>query len=133
MADDVNPTLRAELVAALAVLAPQIRGLKDFAASTMSAELLTQINNQIDARTRRQALIQSVINGLDNVLTELGILESDGYPSLPAVPLTGSLFNELQAENNDIEAAFSIFVADTITAGPMTLTSNPSPPTNPGP
>ena len=134
MADDPNPALRAELNAALAVLAPQIRGLNDLSKTSISPDLLIQVEDQITARVRRQALIQAVLNGLDAALGELEALESDGYPALPTMAVVGSLFSELQEENSDLAAAVGVFSpVETISAGPLSVSANPNPPTNPGP
>jgi hypothetical protein len=131
--NDPNPALRAELMAALAVLAPQIRGLQDLATMPVSAELHTQISAQIAARTTRQQLIMGVLGGLDAVVNERETLGDNGYPGLPAVSVAGSLFSELQEENSDIAAALAVFTADQITAGPLTTSPNPNPPTQAGP
>jgi hypothetical protein len=133
MADDPNPALRTELNAALAVLAPQIRGLNDLATTSISTELLAEVNDQITARVRRQGLIQAVLNGLDAALAELEALDADGYPDLPAVPVLGSLFAELQEESSDLAAATGVFSDEQITAGPLTQTPNPTPPSKTGP
>lgn len=134
MALDPNPALRTELLAALAVLAPQIRGLQDLAATpAISASLRGEVENQITARIRRRNLIQSVLDGLDAALGELSALEADGYPALPATPIPGGLFSELQTENSDIEAAVAIFATEKIAAGPLSSTPNPAPPSKPGP
>lgn len=133
MADDPNPALRAELNAALAVLAPQIRGLSDLAKTSISVDLLTQVDDQITARVRRQEFIQAVLTGLDAVLGELEMLDGDGYPALPAAPVLGSLFAELQEENSDLAAAVGVFAAEQIVAGTPTVSANSNPPTKPGP
>ena len=131
--NDPNPALRAELMAALAVLAPQIRGLQDLATMPVSADLHTQISAQITARTTRQQLIMAVLGGLDAVVNERETLGDNGYPGLPAVSVAGSLFSELQEENSDIAAALAVFTVDQITAGPLTTSPNPNPPTKAGP
>lgn len=131
--NDPNPALRAEYMAALAVLAPQIRGLQDLATMPVSADLHTQIAAQIAARTNRQTLIMAVLAGLDAVVHERESLNDNGYPGLPAVTVPGSLFSELQEENSDIAAALAVFSSDQIVAGKLTTSPNPNPPTNPGP
>lgn len=133
MADDPNPALRAELVAAMAVIAPQIRGLHDLEAVSISADLKTTISTQVADRERRRDLIQAVLNCLDQTLAALRLLEQDGYPALPAAPIMGSLFSELQEEKSDLAAAIAVFASEQITAGPLTQTANPTPPTAPGP
>ncbi len=110
MAADPNPVLRAELEAALAVLAPQIRGLHDWATPvSISPELVGEINDEIVVRERRRDLIQKVLDDLDQAFADLKTLEVDGYPELPPVSLTANLFNELQGQLSDVEAATAVF------------------------
>jgi hypothetical protein len=120
LADDPNPALRAELNDALTVLAPQIRGLHDLAAVSISADLAAQVKEQINDRERRWGLIERVLAALDNVVSELVILEADGYPSLPNIQVAGSLFEELQVEVSDVEAAAAVFESQPI-ASRMTV------------
>lgn len=133
MADDINPAKRAELLAAEAVLAPQIRGLHDLGTTSISTELKATIATQVAVREQRAGLIQAVLNCLDQTLAALRLLEQDGYPALPAAPIMGSLFSELQEEKSDLAAAVAVFATEQITAGPLTQTANPTPPTASGP
>lgn len=134
MADDyTESTKRAELLAALAVLAPQIRGLQDLSTTSISPNLKAVVTGQIVARTQRQTLIQAVLSGLDAVQSQLNTLANDGYPALPAVPVAGSLFDELHEENSDLDAAIAVFANEQIAAGSLTQTPNPNPPTAAGP
>lgn len=133
MADDLNPARRAELLAALAVLAPQIRGLHDLADIPASDDLKTAIGNQIAARERRRDLINAEIATMDAALEAMNVLEADGYPALPSAPIPPALLAELQGENTDIEAAVGLFTPlPAITIGKPTLTTQPAP-TAPGP
>ena len=109
MATDPNPALRAELEAALAVIDPQIRGLHDLAVVSISAELIAAIELQIVERERRQHLLQDAIASLDGVVAALDALEADGYPALPDATLDPALFDELQGEDADLDAASGIF------------------------
>jgi hypothetical protein len=109
MAADPNPALRSELNAALAVLAPQIRGLHDMAAVSISPDLLAEINAQITVRERRRDLIRAVISNLDTVVMALQALDADGYPTLDAMIVQPELFTELQGEVSDLEAAAAVF------------------------
>jgi hypothetical protein len=131
--NDPNPGLRTQYMADLAVLMPQIKGLQGLATTILSPPLLAQINEQIAARQRRQTLIQNVLHGLDAVIAERELLDADGYPALPAVPLIGSLFSELQEENSALEAAVAVFTSEQIAAGTTTFSPNPNPPTQTGP
>jgi hypothetical protein len=109
MADDVNPALRAELEAALAVLEPEIRGLHDLTTVSISTELQTEINKQIDIREHRRDLIQSVLNSMNATNAARNALEADGYPALPDAVLSPVLFSELKGEDADITAAIGVF------------------------
>jgi len=110
MADDPNALLGA-LSAALAALAPQIRGLKTLAAAPISAELAAAINKQLTALTRRSDLINAVLLWLSGEIQALAALRSDGYPAPPVVdPITPALLAELQGENVDLEAAVGLFM-----------------------
>lgn len=135
MADDPNPALRAELVAALAVLAPQIRGLHDLAAVSISADLATEIGKQIAARERRRDLINTVIQWLDGALQALNALQGDGYPALPTVSLPATLLSELRGEETDLDAAVGLFAAQpaiNLDVANLRFTSQPAP-VEPGP
>lgn len=112
MADDPNPTLRAELLAALSVLGPQIRGLDDLSAVSISPELRDAVSKQSGSRKHRRDLIQAVVDSLDHVVSALRLLEQDGYPELPGITLVQSQFGELQEEAGDLRAAVAIFKAD---------------------
>jgi hypothetical protein len=111
MAEDINPVLRAELNEALAVLAPQIRGLHDFAVPvSISPDLLVSVNAQITFRENRRDLIQAALDCLDATQAALSALESDGYPELPQAAIIASQFEELQEESADLDAAASVFI-----------------------
>jgi hypothetical protein len=116
MADDPNPALRAELVAALAVLAPQIRGLHDLAVVSISSDLAAEVAKQIAMRTDRRDLIKAVIAALDGALQSLNALQADGYPSLPTVPLQAALLSELRGEETDLDAAVGLFTPEPATS-----------------
>jgi hypothetical protein len=109
MAADPNPALRAELMAALDVLAPQLRGLADLAAVSHDA-LLDSINEQIASRTSRRDLIQSCIDHLDSTRDALTALEADGYPELPHSSIATAQWAALQEEVADVAAAKAVFV-----------------------
>lgn len=117
MADDPNPALRAELVAAIAVLAPQIRGLHDFALVSITTDLAAEIAKQIAARERRRDLINHVIQWLDGALQALNALQADGYPALPTAPIPAALLSELRGENTDLEAAVGLFSEQAVSVG----------------
>lgn len=112
MADDINPALRAELVAALDVLTPELRGLHDLTNVSISPELASSVWLQIVIRERRSNLIQLMINAMDNALVTLTKLEADGYPTLDPATIDPSEFTELQGEKSDLETAISLFTPE---------------------
>jgi hypothetical protein len=120
MANDPNPQLRAELNAALAVLQPQIRGLHDLSAVSISADLQSSVRNEITARERRRDLIQAVLNNLDTTLSSLIALEHDGYPALPSTQMVPAQFEELQGQSADLTAAIKVFAEQPV-ASQMTV------------
>lgn len=109
MADDVNPALRTELEVALASLDPQLRGLRDLAATSISGDLKAEVLRQIEIRQRRGELILKVLGFLDNAVAARANLEQDGYPEIEGSQLPNSLFKELGREKADYESAVSIF------------------------
>lgn len=110
-AQDVNPTLRAELMAALAVVVPQLTGLHDLALVPISGNLLTEINDQIEVDQRRVSLIHAVLDDLNAALHDLQALYADGYPALPPLGVNGTLFEELTTVESQIQAALGAFRA----------------------
>jgi hypothetical protein len=106
---DPNPELRAELEAALAVLEPELRGLRDLFVVSISAPLQSSVNEQILVRQRRVDLINATLAALDGVVTARTALEADGYPALPDAPLPADQFTELQGQDADFKAAIGVF------------------------
>jgi hypothetical protein len=120
MADDPNPPLSAALVAARAILGPQIRGLSDLAATSVSPELRAKLQEVLAARQHRDQLIIDAMAARDAYINALNELEGDGYPALPHVGLLASLLKEIREENADLAAASAIFsddIATTMTIG----------------
>lgn len=109
MADDPNPALSAELLAARDVVEPQLRGLADLIVTTTSGALhdaLVSVNAQ---RHHRDDLLKAALAARDAYIDALNVLEADGYPALPNVQIEASLLAEMQAEESDIDAAVAIF------------------------
>ena len=134
MAADPNPALRAELNAALDVLAPQIRGLHDLAAVSISADLAASVAEQIVERERRRDLLNAAIATLDAGHDAMNALEADGYPALPDATIIASQFNELQEQSSDLDTAIGIF-AEQASKGTVVLgtpTAKPDLPTQKG-
>lgn len=123
---DPNAALRAEMVAAEAVLAPEINGLTALTNVAISIELVNQINLQITICNRRKQLIQGVINALDAVVAALTALYADGYPSLATITLNTALLAELKTELANVEAAVGVLetsIATSIAGDPTTILS----------
>lgn len=109
MAEDPNPTLRSELMAAFNIITPQVRGLNDLTKVSLSDPVKAVINDQIFIRTRRKDKIQNVLNALDNVIKTLVVLEDDGYPVLPHVEVDKVILTELEEQKQDVNIAINIF------------------------
>lgn len=107
--DDINPALRAELLAAVEVLEPQLRGLHDLAAVSVSGGLMAEINDQIRSREQRRTLIQNVLAAMDATNGTFLQLLNDGYPALPDDVLSTALMDELRGEMADLAAAEAVF------------------------
>ncbi len=106
---DVISDHRTELLAALKVLEPQIRGLHDLVAVSISPELVAEIEAQVAIRERRRGLILALLAAIE-------ALFDDGYPDMPNAVLPPNLFSELRGENTDLDSAVAIFED----AGPAT-------------
>lgn len=104
MADALS-TLRDELVAGTAVLAPQIRGLGDLMSIPSSPGLHDQLAQEQGRFTRRQNLLAAATAALDALTT-------DGYPVMGRAFLPPELFDELAGEVSDISAGRAAFEAD---------------------
>lgn len=111
--DDINPALRAELMAAIEVLEPQIRGLHDLELVSISGGLLSEIATQTREREERRALIEAVLAAMDAVNAAYEQLVNDGYPALPPDALPPDLMDELRWEMADLAAARAVFQEDT--------------------
>ncbi len=103
MTEDPGPGFRAELLAALDVVEPQITGLDDLAHAVLSDEITSLIEQALEPRRVRRGLI-------NDVLTKIDLLKADGYPApLQQVSLSDVLAEELEKEKAAIEAATAIF------------------------
>jgi hypothetical protein len=109
MADDPNPGLSRELLAARARLAPQLRGLGDLVVTSISDELVAKIREVQTSRQRLDGLLASALQARDAYIAALNALEADGYPNLPNVTIPNSIFSEMQEEQSDLQAAIKIF------------------------
>lgn len=107
--NDPNPSLRDEMVAALAFVTPQIRGLQDLVDIPASAELTAVLQERLAAERRRASLIAGVISALDAVVAARDALDEDGYPDTTPLPIPTPVFDQLTAEIADLEAAAAVF------------------------
>lgn len=121
MADDLNPAKRAELMAQIVILDPQIRGLHDIAAVSISADLKTLVAEVTAERERRRDYIQNVLDAMDQTVAAMETLEANGYPALPPFVIPPELFSELMGEESDLDAAVDVFAADVAAKIAITL------------
>lgn len=106
---DLNPALRAELLAALAVIAPQIRGLQALLKFPISPSAAEAVNTAIDQRAQRRGWIENVIAALDRAAAAALALEADGYPALASLPVLTAVEQEIQQEVVDLKSAVAAF------------------------
>jgi len=133
MADDINPARRDELTAARDKLVPIKRGLEDSVLTNISENLRSAYAHWLESVTRRMALIDNELAWMDSLNIHHEMLLDDGYPKDVQAILEPSLWEELQREQADHEAARAIFrEAQAITIGAPTFTSQPVP-DKPGP
>lgn len=117
MAEDPNPSLRAEITAARDALEPQIRGLRALASiDLVSTDLRAAFDHEADHRQRRLDLEQAVLHALDAVITAMEALEAHGYPALPNAAILATLFAELRRQMDELQAAAGIFGSAQATA-----------------
>ncbi len=110
MADDINPALRAELNAALAIIDPQIRGLRDLLQLEIAtADLHNFYQTYFERFSTRRNLIIAALAALDAAVAAMTALEADGYPTVPEVLVDPPIFDEMSGEMSDMEAAFKLF------------------------
>lgn len=112
MADDLNPAFRAEITAARAVLAPQLRGLRDILNDTISAEAHAEVSGQIVVKERRDGLLSAMLAAMDGAVGAREALELDGYPVVPTAKVSDAVLAELRGEVSDVQAAAAVFVVD---------------------
>lgn len=91
-------------------LSPLIRGLRDMMAFQHISEenkgFLRKLETDLLRRRERLSTVISVIQLLDDAVAGL---DADGYPDIPRVVLSTTLFDELQKGVSDVEAADRLF------------------------
>ncbi len=109
MANDVNPTLRNELIAALDALDSETRGLTALSAMPGSDTLKNELTLQLTSRSRRRVLIEALINALDAATEARDALIAEGYPGMPHAPVPPALIAELKSDAADMTSAVNVF------------------------
>ncbi len=94
--------LRSELLAAKAILLPQIEGLHDFARLNLKPETLAKVQEATVDFERRLERINTALAALDG-------LSSDNYPEVPTRSVLADVYNDLHENVTTIEAAFQKF------------------------
>jgi hypothetical protein len=108
-ATDPNPQLTATIMAAKAVVEPQIRGLNDMISFPITAELRAALSERVMLLNHRDDLLNAYLTAKDATVAALQALEDDGYPALPSASLPDDLLAELRGEEANVEAAVNAF------------------------
>jgi hypothetical protein len=123
---DPYEELRAELEAALQIVETESRGQKDFAATSISPELLAATVEPIAERDQRAELINNVLREMDLVDDAMTALEADGYPTpVPKAELPPDLYAETQGQAADLEAGILVFIPAGSPATQLSITLGP--------
>ena len=91
-----------EIEAALAAMAPEHEGLRDFARLNLEPATLATVQSFTAAYDKRFAALTAA-------LTKCRLLIEDGYPELALREIADSEFKDLQANAATIEAALAKF------------------------
>lgn len=94
--------LRVEILSAIRVIEPQLRGLQDLSRVSLSEPVMEYIGRDITTYSLRYSLMKKVIDALDS-------LEANGYPDMGKIGLPGDLYSELMQERDDLIAAIGEF------------------------
>ena len=118
---DPNPALRAEIGAAIEVLAPKVRGLIELCKMVDPGALLAALQERLTQAQRKLGLMRAVLIHLDRVVQSRTALAATGYPALETMALPPALYAELQADLAAANLAGAIFdqqaAALTVTLG----------------
>lgn len=112
MADDINPARRTELSDQRMALQPQIRGLHDLRNASVTDELRAEIDARIAVLERRAGFIGAELDLMDQTNAAHDTLVGDGYPTLDNAVIRQDLFDQLQGQIADLQAAAGTFDAD---------------------
>lgn len=125
---DVNPERRAEYQAALAVLSPQIAGLRSVANDPdLSSDARAVIQQELDDRVRRSGLLVAALQHLDDCNYAQLLLLRDGYPELPRGVVSNEILKELVRKRDAIDAALEQFTTATVTVSLGSPADKPAP------
>lgn len=105
----------ADIVAALAAIAPAHEGLRDYARLNLSAATVTEVKASMAVYDKR-------VKALEVAKAAIEALLADGYPALEPRTVTDAVLTDLRANNATIAAALAQFrpegaAAITLTAG----------------
>jgi hypothetical protein len=106
--------LRTELVAAIALLKPQIKGLNGLLVMALSKDAAFAVRREAGDHARRLALCAAVLKALD-------ALEADHYPDMPKAGLPSQLLQELLDILAAITAALGEFEVQTAVASNVVI------------
>ncbi len=109
MTIDPPPGFRDELLAAIAVLDPEIDGLEDLMVSSISPEAKEAVAVALGDRARRRDLIHMLLADMDTVDVAWDKLKADNYPTPPKAIAAADLLLELHKESDGIAKAVRIF------------------------
>jgi hypothetical protein len=121
MADDPNPGLTAELMAALDVIEPEIRGLHYISEMAIPSDQRAANDQQIAIKERRRNLLVNAVTCKDTYITALAALEADGYPTETVAFLDDALMAAIAKEQSDILAATATFKPEQATTLKVSL------------
>ena len=108
MATQVEAALD-ELREALAALAPQLEGLRDYAKLELTSATAKEVATGIKEYDRRNKLMNAAVDALT-------VLMNDGYPDMAIRQVTGDVLAELEGNALTIAAALSRFESNQATS-----------------
>jgi hypothetical protein len=134
---DPNPELRAEIMLAIEVLTPKLKGLTALVKIVEPGALLDRLTAQLAHAQTKFAALNNVILRLDRTLVSRQALAATGYPAVEALSLPAGLYAELYGYIGAIDIAALIFdqqAPSQITADVAGAVATEQPaPTEPGP
>lgn len=111
---DPPPGFRDELLAAIAVLDPEIDGLEDLMLASISPEAKEAVAIALGDRARRRDLERMLLDAMDSVGMHWDRLKADNYPVPPKAIASSDLVSELNKEAAGIAKAVRIFASSSL-------------------